>query len=182
MGKTQMTQGISQECHFLSLGLDFLSADWRGSGCSKMSVLPALPPHSSSSAQPCHPPGVTWYSRELHWAPKNPGLHRQRPGFTHTSFSRQASGPSQMAEKHPSRSEGLGLDQGTLSPLTGSQFPAPKELFPQVWGRGGCHWMNPSSRLRTGNQPPRRVGRSLSCVLPSLGVGVGLGYSPMVHS
>lgn len=48
MGKTQMTQGISQECHVLSLGLDFLSEDWRGSGpavlrCrSSLLCLPAL--------------------------------------------------------------------------------------------------------------------------------------------
>lgn len=49
MGKTQMTQGISQECpHFLSLGLNFLREDWRGPGpavlrCrSHLLCLPAL--------------------------------------------------------------------------------------------------------------------------------------------
>lgn len=48
LGKTQMTQGISQERHFLSLGLNFLGEDWRGSGpaaprCrSYLLCLPAL--------------------------------------------------------------------------------------------------------------------------------------------
>ena len=72
--------------------------------CScKITLLPASPPLSPGPVRRLYPSGDTQDSRELHWAPKNPGLHRQRPGFTHTSSSRQASSPSQMAEKHPKR-------------------------------------------------------------------------------
>lgn len=108
----------------------------------------------------------------MHWAPKNPGLHRQRPGFTHTSSSPQASGPSQMAEKHPPGSEGLGLDQGTLSPLTGSLTLKSSSL------RAGCvcHRMDStSSRAPEGKSGPQK-GRKVTELCPPFSWGGGWSW------
>lgn len=117
-GRNQMTQGIPGSASLPVSRPQFPQQSLEGLWpCSyKISLLPALPPLSPSPAQHLHPSGDTQDSRELHWAPKNPGLHRQRPGFTHTSSSRQASSPSQMAEKHPTQVGRTGVRSGdTLS-------------------------------------------------------------------
>lgn len=121
----------------------------------------------------------------MHWAPKNPGLHRQRPGFTHTSSSRQASSPSQMAEKHPTQvGRTVAWHQpGDTLPLSLAPSALPRqEPFPQGGG-GGSGWTL-ALGLRRGNRRPQegRQEGSLDYVLLSSQVGICSGYSRIVHS
>ena len=169
-----MTQDIPLECVTSCLDLSFLSEAWRGFWpcCSKITFLHALPPLSPSPARQPHPSGETQDSRELHRAPKNPGLHRQRPGFTHTSSSRQTSSPSQMAEKHPTQVGRPGVRPGDTLPLslTPSGLPPSRAASP---GLGG--WVTartPALGLRRANRPQEaRKEGSLGSVLPSPPVG-----------
>lgn len=111
--------------------------------------------------------------RELHWAPKNPGGQRHRPGFTHTSPSLQASGPSQMAEKYPTQvtTTGALTTRGSPpAPLAGSQRPVPLKSHPGG-ARGTRPKTDPGSRAQVWKAAPGgQEGSSLLC------------YSRMVHS
>lgn len=149
-----MTQGIFQE-YVTSCLWASISSGKLGRFCSlgsKITFLPAFPPCSPSSAQQLHPRGETQDSRELHWAPKNPGLHLQRPGFTHTSSSRQASCPSQMAEKHPTHVGRTGAQLGDTLPPHWLPCPAPSRAVAS--GLGVCHRMDLNSRAQNGKQAP----------------------------
>lgn len=166
VSKNQMTQGISQQ-HVTSCPSASIFSAKLGD------VLALLFQHyiptcfASLLPQQLHALGETQDSRELHWAPKNPGLHRQRPGFTHTSSCRQASGPSQMAEKHPTQVGRTGAQPGDTLPPHWLPGPCPLKgcCSPQevCVSQDGPYCQG--SGLEIG---PRKAGRSLACVLPSL--------------
>lgn len=140
--------------------------------CSKITFLQALPPLSPSPAGQPHPSAETQDSRELHRAPKNPGLHRQRPGFTHTSSSRQTSSPSQMAEKHPTQVGRTGVRPGDTLPfsLTLGGLSPSRAVSPGLGGWATAQTL--ALGLRRANRPQEgRKEGSLGSVLPSPPVG-----------
>lgn len=159
--RSQMTQGIPGSASLPVSGPQFPQRSLEGLWpCScKITLLPASPPLSPSPARRLQPSGDTQDSRELHWAPKNPGLHRQRPGFTHTSSSRQASSPSQTAEKHPTQVGRTGVRPGdTLSlSLAPAALASLKGCFLGAGGLG--HRRDPGTRAQDGKQTPGWVGR-----------------------
>lgn len=187
-----MTQGIPGSASLPVSGPQFPQQSLEGLWpCScKITLLPASPPLSPSPVRPLYPSGDTQDSRELHWAPKNPGLHRQRPGFTHTSSSRQASSPSQMAEKHPTQVGRTGVWPGDTLSL--SLAPAAPASLKGYFLRGGGlgHRRDPGTRAQEGKQTPGWVGRkghwALSSFILQWRVGWSgwdhPGYSRMVHS
>ena len=156
-----MTQGIPGSASLPVSGPQFPQQSLEGLWpCScKITLLPASPPLSPGPVRRLYPSGDTQDSRELHWAPKNPGLHRQRPGFTHTSSSRQASSPSQMAEKHPTQVGRTGVRPGDTLSL--SMAPAaPASLQGGFLGGGGLgHRRDPGTRAQEGKQTPGWIGR-----------------------
>ena len=156
-----MTQGIPGSASLPVSGPQFPQQSLEGLWpCScKITLLPASPPLSPGPVRRLYPSGDTQDSRELHWAPKNPGLHRQRPGFTHTSSSRQASSPSQMAEKHPTQVGRTGVRPGDTLSL--SMAPAaPASLKGCFLGGGGLgHRRDPGTRAQEGKQTPGWIGR-----------------------